>query len=661
MKASMSSYKISVLFPSPLESFDYVSSEKIPEGSFVLVPFGRTLKRGVVWPFPSKKSSFSKALKSVQEVLPLPLLPLSLLKFIKWVAQYTSSPTGAVLALCLSPSSDFFKKSKKPLSFEKPLSTFQSICFSEEQKEVLKGLLPASDKGFQVSLLEGVTGSGKTEVYFEVMAQALEKNKQILVLLPEINLTTQWKERFKKRFGVEAAYYHSNMTPKQRRDTFQSVMSGEIKVLVGARSALFLPFSSLGLIVVDEEHDSSYKQEDGVCYQARDMAVLRAKIEDIPILLSTATPSLESFYNVKQGKYLHFKMPSRYAQAELPDIQLIDMKKNKTPSGKWISEALKKEIDLHLQKKEQTLLFLNRRGYAPVVLCKECGEKLECPHCSSCLVEHQYKTGKKLICHQCGWSMSKPLSCPHCGAEDSFVSCGSGVERIEEEVKELFPKAITKVITSDTISSEKDFEKMISSLSNGQIDILIGTQILAKGHHFPNLTLVGIIDADLGLLGSDLRSSERTFQLLSQVTGRAGREKKKGKALLQTYYPENSVFKLMIEQNQKEFLKEELSSRQILDMPPFSKLVGLILSAKNKNTLLSFVKELSCHQPFLKNIEIYGPAPAPLFLLRQNYRYRFLIKVPKSYPIENLITSWFPKKMPSSIRVKIDVDPYSFL
>ncbi len=648
--------KISVLLPTPFSICTYFSQEKLKPGTFVLAPFGRKTLVGVVWNTPIDHSFPENKIKSILKVLDIPLFSQVNQDFVNWVAAYTLSEPGMVLKMAL-PISEVEKKSRKPVVFDLPDLAPSQLTFSESQKQAISFLTQQS--GFHVTLLDGVTGSGKTEVYFEAIAKALEQNHQVLVLLPEITLTSAWLERFEKRFHVKPACWHSGLTPKMRRDTWNAILSGNARVIVGARSALFLPYPDLGLIVVDEEHDASYKQEDGVIYQARDMAVVRAHLGNFPIILASATPSLETFCNVLDKRYQCVQLPERFAHAALPELHIVDMRSKEKRKG-YLSEPLVKEIANALSQHNQTLLFLNRRGYAPMMLCKACGEKIKCPHCSVLLTEHRHQ--KIMQCHHCGYTIPLPKTCPACGEKDCFVSCGPGVERIEEEVCELFPQARVQVITSDTISTPLQFETLIQKLLHKEIDILIGTQMLAKGHHFPDLTVVGIIDADFGLAGGDLRAAERTFQLLQQVSGRAGRAQKKGKTYLQTYSPENAVIKALISGDKSAFMNAEISARKLLEMPPFGRLVSIIISGKNENTTRKIAQNLIQKAPFLSGVEFLGPVQAPLYQLRGKYRYRILIKSRKNIPLQKIIRNWlYPIHIPSSINLKIDVDPYSFL
>ena len=647
--------QITVLCPLAVDAYDYMAPEDLAIGTFVQVPLGRKHVLGVVWDTPINQQIDIKKLKSIDKVLPLPLLPVQTIQFINWVAKYTLSKLGPVLKMALHPEIE--KVSKKPIIFEIPQPDFKQLDFSEQQQQAIKHLY--SLKGFNVALLDGVTGSGKTEVYFEAIASHLKKGEQILVLLPEIILTTTWLERFKDRFGVYPALWHSSITPKTRRDTWEAVRAGNARVIVGARSALFLPFQKLGLIVIDEEHDSSFKQEDGVLYNARDMAIVRAKQAECPIILASATPSLETYCNAQNGKYQHIHLTERFKNAVLPDIELVDMRNKEKGPVHFISQRLAQLLQEKLNQHQQSLLFLNRRGYAPLVLCRTCGEKLSCPHCSAWLTEH--KQTRTLQCHHCGYTRKRPEICPVCHEQGSFISCGPGVERIAEEVQVLLPQAKTAIITSDTLNSPSQFATIIDKIHNGEIDILIGTQILAKGHHFPNLTLVGVIDADMGLAGGDLRAGERTFQLLQQVMGRAGRAENKGIAVLQTYSPENLILKALKNNDRNAFLSEEITARKLLKMPPFGKLAAIIVSGKNEALTYKIAKNLAQAAPSLPGLEVLGPVVAPLAKLKDKNRYRLLVKSTKNITLQNILHPWINRvKIPSSVSVRIDIDPYSF-
>ena len=547
--------------------------------------------------------------------------------------------------------------------FEKPNVAYKKVNLTDEQKEAAVQLVGEIGNGFNVTLLDGVTGSGKTEVYFEAVARALELGQQVLILVPEIGLTSQWLGRFERRFGVKPAKWHSALGNRERIDTWKAVIEGRAKVLVGARSALFLPYQNLGLIVVDESHDQSFKQEDAVNYQGRDMAIVRAKYEQIPIILSTATPDLETVVNVEEGKYDIVELKSRFAAAGLPEIKIIDLKQDKPVRGSWgvswLAPTLANALKENLERQEQSMLFLNRRGYAPLVICRDCGHRIQCPNCTAWLTEHR-RVGN-LVCHHCGYVTPIPKECPECHSETGLTACGPGVERVAEEVKFRFPTARVKILSSDITTNFAEVSQVIHEMEEGNVDILIGTQILAKGHHFPSLTLVGIVDADLGLMGSDLRASERTFQLLSQVAGRAGRGEKKGTVYLQTLYPENAVLQALVENNREKFLALEKKTRRLLKMPPFGKLAAVIVSGPNQEETEKTALWLGQTAPNNEFVSTLGPAPAPIFMLRNKFRYRLLLKTAKNIRIQDVLRDWLKRiKIPGRVRVEVDIDPYSF-
>ncbi len=547
--------------------------------------------------------------------------------------------------------------------FARPDPDFQKVKLTDEQQNAADDLCRKIGHGFRTTLLFGVTGSGKTEVYFEAAAEALRQGKQILILVPEIGLTSQWLGRFEKRFGVKPAKWHSALGTRERLDTWKAVCENAAKVVVGARSALFLPYADLGLIVVDESHDQSYKQEDAVNYQGRDMAVMRAKFEQIPVVLATATPDLETVVNVETGKYDQLMLKSRYAEAALPEIKIMDLKLDKPVRGSWgvswLAPTLVDKIKENLKNGGQTMLFLNRRGYAPLVICRDCGHRIQCPNCTAWLTEHR-RIGK-LVCHHCGFMTEIPECCPECHSESGLCACGPGVERVAEEIKYRFPLARVRVLSSDFTTNFQEVYQVVHEMEEGKVDILIGTQILAKGHHFPALTLVGIVDADLGLMGSDLRAAERTFQLLSQVSGRAGRGSQKGTVYVQTLYPENAVLQALVKNDAAEFLELEKKSRRLLKMPPFGKLASVIVSGTNPDDTQRTAVRLGESAFNDADIATLGPAPAPIFMLRNKYRYRLLLKTSRSVPIQQVLRQWLSKVgVPRNVRVEVDIDPYSF-
>ncbi|MEM6901848.1 MAG: primosomal protein N' [Pseudomonadota bacterium] len=524
--------------------------------------------------------------------------------------------------------------------------------------------------GNHVAVLDGVTGAGKTEVYQEAIAAALAKNQQVLVLLPEISLSAQWLDRFARRFGATPTLWNSDLTQAQRRDTWRNVALDRVDVVVGARSALFLPFTRLGLIIVDEEHDASFKQDDRVAYNARDMAIVRGRLADHPVVLASATPSMETVVNMAEDRFEALVLPERHGTAELPDIQLVDL--TKTPPEKlpettleglgpaWLAPPLVAAIDETLAAGEQTLLFLNRRGYAPLTLCQACGHRWRCPNCTAWLVEH--RLAYRLQCHHCGFDAPLPPHCPECGAEDSIIACGPGVERVAEEVQRRFPNARIGMLTSDTLTGPMAMRDFVAKIQTKALDIIIGTQILAKGHHFPGLTLVGIVDADMGLGGGDIRAPERSFQLLQQVAGRAGRGDRPGRVLVQTRLPHEPVLQALVAQDRDGFMAAIEADRRLHEMPPFGRLAALILSDTDPGRLDQAAAMLARTAPQVAGVMVLGPAPAALSMLRGRHRQRFLIKGGRNAVLARLIEPWLAAvKLPSQTRVQVDIDPYSFL
>ena len=558
-------------------------------------------------------------------------------------------------------------------SIEAPDASLPGAALSSAQATAAADLRARQDDGgFSVILLDGVTGSGKTEVYLEAVAAALARGRQVMVLLPEIALSAQWLERFEQRFKARPAEWHSDLTGRQRRETWRAVAEGRARIVVGARSALFLPFQELGLIVVDEEHEAAFKQEDGVVYHARDMAVVRARFSDAPIVLVSATPSLESLTNVELGRYQVLHLPQRHGGAELPTVELVDLRKDPPqrlpgPEGTWLQSWLSTRLRVALQETlsagEQALLFLNRRGFAPLTLCRHCGHRMQCPNCTAWLIEH--RLAGRLQCHHCGYGIRRPRVCPECQAEDSLAACGPGVERLAEEVRQLFPEARLATVSSDSLAGPAAAEVLFQAVRAREIDILIGTQIVAKGHHFPYLTLVGVVDGDLGLTGGDLRAAERTYQVLHQVAGRAGRAEHPGRALIQTFEPDHPVMRALAAQGpdaRDQFLEVETEGRQLAGMPPFARLAALILSDHDEARLDHACRLLARAAPRLEGTEILGPAPAPLALLRRRHRRRFLVRTRRDIAPQGLIRDWLAQvKLPGPVRLQIDIDPYSFL
>ena len=535
-------------------------------------------------------------------------------------------------------------------------------ALTKEQEDAAEMLRQGvTSRSYGTTLLKGVTGSGKTEVYLEAVAACLKAGRQALVLLPEIALTAEFLKRVEERFGARPAEWHSGVTMTERRRAWRMVGEGGAELVVGARSALFLPFRDLGLIVVDEEHDTSYKQEDGVLYNARDMAVLRASICGAQVVLASATPSLESWANAEAGKYARVTLASRFGEAVMPEMRAIDMRSEKLPANRWISNTLSRAVKQRIEAGEQALLFLNRRGYAPITICRACGHQIGCDHCDARMVEHRFL--KRLVCHQCGETKPIPAKCPSCEAEDRLAPVGPGVERLGEEVAELFPDARVAVLSSDLFGSARALKAAIESIGAGGADIIIGTQLVAKGHNFPLLTLVGVIDADLGLQGSDLRAAERTFQLMRQVAGRAGRADKPGEALLQTYQPEHPVIRAILSGDEEDFWRAEAAERRQAGVPPYGRMAGIVLSSPDVQDVFDVGKALVAKAEPLRRIgaQVYGPAAAPIARIRGRHRVRLLVKAEKGAPLQPALAAWVAQiRLPNNMRLSIDIDPQSF-
>ena len=673
---------VEVLLPNALDhGFDYAVPEgmSVSRGSIVTVPLGSQETLGIVWGA-GKASVEAAKIKSILSVHDFPPLTPAFLEFITWSAWYNGAPLGAFAKMVL-PIADIAKEGRTKAAIP-PVNpdTITMAELSKEQKDAAQILGQKIGNGFSISLLDGVTGSGKTEVYFSAIAQVVEcrgngvmgkestsplhnsttPQPQVLVLLPEIALSVQWLSRFKERFGFEPVLWHSNVTPAKRREAWKAIARGEARVIVGARSALFLPYANLSLIVVDEEHDGSYKQEEGVIYHARDMAIARARHEQFPVILVSATPSLETVHNVQQGKFAEVTLPLRHAEARMPDIHLIDMRQEKLDRDCFISQPLRDAIASAISAGNQAMLFLNRRGYAPLVLCRKCGHRFQCPDCTSWLVMH--KKGKRLQCHHCDYHIPTPHTCPECQAEESLHACGPGVERVHEEISALLPEARVATLASDSTTSHRELSNIIEAMEKREIDILIGTQMIAKGHHFGGLSVVGVVDADLGLAGGDLRAAEKTYQLLHQISGRAGREQTHGHVYLQSYVPNHPVMEALGSGKRDAFFAAELAARENAHMPPFTRLAALIIEGHKEAEVIAVCKQLASSIQHLASIHIYGPAPAPLSLLRGKFRYRFLVNAPRNINLPNFMRSWVDSvKHPRSVRIKIDIDPMSFM
>ncbi|WP_114284823.1 primosomal protein N' [Candidatus Halocynthiibacter alkanivorans] len=534
---------------------------------------------------------------------------------------------------------------------------------TEDQAEGAEKLRASVASGkYGTTLLKGVTGSGKTEVYLEAVAECLAQGRQALVLLPEIALTAEFLTRLEARFGAQPAEWHSGVTMTERRRCFRMVGQGAAQVVVGARSALFLPFQNLGLIVVDEEHDTSYKQDDGVLYSARDMSVMRALCCSAQVILASATPSLESWANAEAGKYARVDLVSRYGAAQMPDMGAIDMREEKLPSNRWVSQRLQREVNKRIEAGEQSLFFINRRGYAPMTICRACGHQIACDHCDARMVEHRFQ--KRLMCHQCGESKPVPDACPSCEVEGKLAPVGPGVERLAEEIKELFPDARVAVLSSDLFGSARALKEQIEAIARGEADIIIGTQLVAKGHNFPHLTLVGVIDADLGLQGSDLRAAERTFQLMRQVAGRAGRAAKKGTALLQSYQPEHPVIRAILSGDEEGFWQTEAAERKAAGVPPYGRMAGIVISSPDMQAAFDLGANMARQDRVLRDIgaQVFGPAPAPIARVRGRHRVRLLVKADKAAPLQAALARWSAQfRIGHNVRLSIDIDPQSFL
>ena len=653
---------VQVLLPNHLgHAFDYACSTPLAPGDYVQVPFGSREMPGVVWgEGDPARAGRLKAVAALHSHLPPMQQPMR--DFLAWAAWYTASPLGAVLKMALPVAEALKEPNKRERNSLVPhIGHGEPVALAEEQKAAAEALAEKLGQGFSVTLLDGVTGSGKTEVYFDTIARALaEPGTQVLVLLPEISLSVQWLERFQKRFGFTPLVWHSGIPPGARKHGWRAVANGEARLVVGARSALFLPYKNLKLIVADEEHESSYKQEEGVIYHARDMAVARARFEKIPAVLVSATPALETWRNVAEGKYKAIHLKARHAGAAMPEVALIDMKSAPLERGNFISQPLRNALVEALRCGHQSILFLNRRGYAPLLLCRACGHRFQCPQCTSWLVLH--KGRPRLQCHHCGYSIPQPKDCPSCKAEDTLFACGPGVERVAEEVAEFLPKARLAVLASDMGESYGDVQELIHRMEGGGIDILVGTQMIAKGHHFKNLALVGVVDADLGLAGGDLRAAERTWQLLHQVSGRAGREEVAGRVLVQSFQPLHPVMQAWRRTTARPSCAWSWRSGSGPRCRPSIALPRSSWKGRRRRAVGAMARDLARKAPKAEGVQLLGPAPAPLYLLRGKYRQRLLLRAGKNINVQSYLAAWLGQEAgPRSLRVKIDVDPYSFL
>ncbi|WP_142779817.1 primosomal protein N' [Agrobacterium sp. T29] len=717
---------VPVLVPMPAPgpySYSVPEDMVVETGSVVQVPLGPRQVFGVVWDDAGEKGVDPKKLRPITKSFECPPLKAEMRRFVDWVAAYTLSPPGLVARMALRAPAAFDPEpmieglrltegrperltparervmelaaeghgwTKSGLAHAAGVSTsvidglvkqgvFETVFLPAPpvvaepdpdyveprlegpQKQAASEILEDVRKGgFHVSLIDGVTGSGKTEVYFEAVAETLRQGKQVLILLPEIALTAAFLERFQDRFGAKPGEWHSDLSPRMREKVWRQAVTGEVKVVAGARSALFLPFDNLGLIIVDEEHDPAYKQEDRVYYNARDMAVVRARIAEFPVVLVSATPSVESQVNGSSGRYNTIHLHTRFGDAAMPDLHLVDMRRHPPERGGFLSPVLLRGIGKTIEKGEQALLFLNRRGYAPLTLCRVCGHRFQCPQCSSWLVEHRFRN--QLQCHQCGHNEPTPDHCPECGTFDHLVACGPGVERIAEEVEKHFPEARTIVLSSD-LMGVKRLRLELEAIVKGEADIVIGTQLVAKGHNFPLMTLVGIVDADLGLANGDPRAAERTFQLLSQVTGRAGRTGLKSHGLLQTYQPQHPVMQAIVSGDASAFYEREIVEREKAVLPPFGRLASIIVSADTRGEAETHARGLRAAAPQAAGIMLLGPAEAPLALIRGRHRFRLLVHGRRNSDMQSFLRTLLangPKER-GSVHVQLDIDPQSFL
>ena len=725
-KAAPEIQRVPVLLPYPFPSpFDYSVPPglDVHPGDVVVVPLNRREEIGVVWDAPADDKVPAHKLKPIIGVVDTPRMSPELRQFVDWVASYTLSPPGDVMAMALrvvrqptGPATGWRRSGTLPadarmtparqrvmdaLEIAEPRPGTELARVAAVSAAVIRGMadaglliaetlaidapfaLPNPDaagptlsadqstaagalcqavrqRSFSVTLLDGVTGSGKTEVYLEAVAECLRQGRQALILLPEIALSSQWLDRFQRRFGVAPAVWHSELTSRVRRVTWRAVAESQAPVVVGARSALFLPFPDLGLVVVDEEHETAFKQEEGVVYHARDMAIVRARLCSAPAVLVSATPSLESMANVEAGRYGRLHLPTRHGGASLPHIELVDLRETPPARGRFLAAPLVAAMQETLTRGEQAMLFLNRRGYAPLTLCRRCGHRIQCPNCTAWLVEHRAR--HSLQCHHCGHTVPIPPECPACGAQQSLTPVGPGVERITEEAASLFPDARRLVMASDTVPGPRAAAEAAHRIEAREVDLIIGTQIVAKGWHFPHLTLVGVVDADLGLAGGDLRASERTVQLLHQVSGRAGRAEVPGRVMLQTFSPDHPVMQALLRGDLEEFLASEAAQRRPSHWPPYGRLAALIVSADTALTADMVARDLGQVAPAGEGLTVLGPAPAPLSILRGRHRRRLLLKTRRDVAVQPILREWLAKVLvPRGARVDVDVDPVSFL
>jgi primosomal protein N' (replication factor Y) len=718
---------VSVLVPVAVAApYTYRAPAGVKAGDIVAVPLGTRDVVGVVWDDPADRTIGHNRLRPIEGTFDAPPLAKEIRAFVDWVADYTLTSRGMVLRMVLRSPGALEPEAPVPgvrlagppparmtpararvlaaLADDPPggwtkaaLAAAAGVTGSVVQGLVEAGtlvtvMLPApppppvpapdyarpvlsaeqqaaadhltakvAEGGYSVTLLDGVTGSGKTEVYFEAVAETLRRGRQVLILVPEIALTAEFLERFTRRFGARPAEWHSGIPPRGRERVWRGVAAGTVQVVVGARSALFLPFADLGLIVVDEEHDLAYKQEDGAVYNARDMGVVRAHLAGFPVVLSSATPSIESRVNADAGRYTRIVLAGRYQDAALPTISAIDLRKDQPERGRFLSPPLVEAIAETIAGRQQALIFLNRRGYAPLTLCRTCGHRFQCPNCSTWLVEHRFRG--VLLCHHCGHSEKRPHECPQCGDTESLTPVGPGIERLQEEVAARFPDARAVALSSDLVGGVERMRLELAGIARGEADIVIGTQLVAKGHNFPLLSLVGVVDADLGLAHGDLRAAERTFQLLSQVTGRAGRAGGASRALLQSWLPEHPVIQAIVSGDREAFYAREIAARRAAGLPPFGRLAAFVISGFERGPTQAFAAAIRRAAPVDASISVLGPAEAPLAVVRGRHRFRLLIHAPRAANVQAYIRAWLAAapKPHADLRIQVDIDPQSFL
>ena len=651
--------KVAVLFPKIFDhpfTYECDDNQNFSPGTFVKAPFGTNQITGVIWPEKQQTNKKFKV-KKILKKLNTENLNTSMIKFISWFSKYNLVPLGMALKMCLINKDVVEKSFNNEFDSFKIKNKKSKFILNSEQKKSLSFLRSKGDN-YNVTVLEGITGSGKTLVYFERVKDYLEKGMQSLIMLPEIALTNQFSKRFEEFFGTAPAIWHSGTTKKNKNIIWKGITEGKIKIVIGARSSLFLPFKNLGTIIVDEEHDASYKQDEGVSYNARDMAITRASIENIPINLITSIPSVETYNNIITKKFYITKLEKRYKKTSLPKVEIINLHSENLSKGSWIAKKTISEVDKYLDKGDQVLFFLNRRGYAPFVICKVCGNKFQCPDCAINLNYH--KKINKLLCHYCGYKSSLKRTCKD-KKECDLLFCGPGIERVYEELKKIYPTKKIEVFSSDTLKKSKSTNILLEKAEKKKIDILLGTQLLSKGFHFPKLNCIVVVDGDFSSHGYDLRSAEKNIQLYHQLSGRAGREANFSKIYFQTYTPDDEVLLNISKNDANSFLKKELSLRRDKKLPPFYRLISLIISGQNENLVMKFATSVKAKLPKKNEINILGPVLAPITKIKKKYRSRILIKYPKNLFVQKYLSQTLNKlKIVPGIKLEVDVDPINF-